>query len=69
MGEVIELKARRRLKRPEPVPSFDKIMGRLFEALDLMEPVRGTEAAHKAVCDGIEMLLAREERRMTWPTK
>ncbi|MBY3233787.1 hypothetical protein GYN07_10500 [Rhizobium leguminosarum bv. viciae 248] len=67
MGEVVNLSERR--KRPEPVPTFDRVMERLFEALDLMEPVRGTGAAHKAVCDGIEMLLTREERLLAWPRK
>lgn len=68
MTDVISLDEAR-ARRRSPVPTFDGVMDRLFEALDLMEQVRGTEAAHKAVCDGIEMLLTREERMLAWPRK
>lgn len=70
MNNLISLdEARASRRKPGAVPTFDRVMERLFESLDLMEQVRGTEAAHKAVCDGIEMLLTREERMLAWPRK
>lgn len=67
MAEVISLKEARERRRP--VPSFDRLMERLFEALDLLDGVEGGQAARQAVYESCEMVLLREERMRSWPMK
>lgn len=67
MAEVISLKEARERRRP--VPSFDAVLQRFFDALDLLDGVEGGQAARRAVYEGCEMLLTREEGRAVWPTK
>ncbi|MBB3394472.1 hypothetical protein [Rhizobium sp. BK060] len=69
MADVISLsEVRERRKAAEPVPTFDRVMERLFDALDHIE-ANATGEAHRAACEGIEMLLTREERMRSWPRK
>lgn len=69
MTEVISLDEARALRRkPGAVPTFDRVMDRLFEALDLIDAQR-TDEAHRAVCEACEMLLTREERVIAWTTR
>ncbi len=68
MTNVISLDEVRRRSRPDPLAEFDRVMGRLFEVIDLIDEGEGA-GARKAVCDACEMLLRREERIFVWPRK
>ena len=57
-----------RRKASTAVPHFDRVMERLFEAIDLIDEGSGV-AARAAVCDACEMLLRREEGAHAWPRK
>jgi hypothetical protein len=61
MGEIVKLADRRK----PSVPEFDRVMERLFEAIDLIEE----GAAREAVCDACDLLLRREEGMLAWPKR
>ncbi len=74
MAEIISLHDVRARKRPQafdPLAEFDASMEALFASLDLLEGAwdpRAREARRK-VCEGIELLLKREERMQAWTSK
>lgn len=69
MAAVISLNVERELRRAfDPTAEFDRLMERLFEALDFLAEVEGPDAvaAHRVVWEACEMLLKREERIVSW---
>ncbi len=75
MAEIISLHDVRARKRPQlsfdPLAEFDASMEVLFASLDLLEGTWDPKAreARRKVCEGIELLLRREERIITWTRK
>lgn len=68
MGEVVKLAEWRNARLP--IPEFDRVMGRLFEAIDLIEQGPHKQgAAREAVCDACDLLLRREEGMRSWPKR
>jgi hypothetical protein len=75
MADVIslsEVRERRRKAPPfDPLAEFEASMEVLFASLDLLEGTWDPKAreARRKVCEGIELLLRREERIFTWTRK
>jgi hypothetical protein len=75
MADVIslsEVRERRRKGVPfDPMAEFDASMEVLFAALDLLDGALDPKAreARRKVCEGIELLLRREERILAWTRK
>lgn len=74
MAEVISLREAREKRRVgafDPLAEFDASVEVLFEAVDLLEGSWNQKAreARQKVCEGIELLLKREERLMSWTSR
>ncbi len=74
MSKVVSLDEVRKKKRPQafdPLAEFDASMEVLFASLDLLDGALDPKAreARRKVCEGIELLLRREERILAWTSR